>query len=544
MVSKIEALTMRLENSPILSSVSRTILGLGLSAFFLAPASAQEFPSMESVAVQGAAGVYSRPASLSDDLAFQRLHQAVLKARSASNPAAVAEVERALESVTGNLGEYPQLSRVHGHEEPMWLTDRGDLTAQAVLALAALERKSSHPNRRETLEQLAMGLTYLQRKDRKEYPFGAHISWKDTTPMARLGDGSQVPAALYRTDRAYAVQALAEAGQLLDSKVMLESAQREALGMASHLVVHGRLIRSFSPQPEMSYDANDALPLIGGFVALYEATGNRIYADLGALATHWTGTSDTLRGPEWSALKAKLEASPAAPLLRAKPVGKPVTFQYIQAEDGKVVNKAIDTLDFQSSSDQEGTLAVMGRENTFWMRFDVPTEDDYLFDLAYVQSDVGGGLVSVMMRIDGDKIFQVPLGDVDGKPILRRKYVDGPRPLRSGPHSFGIRFSGLLMTKPALLDSVVVQPALERRAFKLPDGNTLYLIHNTTDAVARTDREQFGSWPPIEQVVVDGEGQPSKLGSAEDRRRRKTYVTVPPYGVALVKVAPGKSDKE
>ena len=115
----------------------------------------------------------------------------------------------------------------------------------------------------------------------------------------------------------------------------------------------------------------------------------------------------------------------------------------------------------------------MGRENTFWMRFDVPTEDDYIFDLSYLQSDVGGGLVSVMMRIDGDKIFQVPLGDVDGKPILRRAFVDGPRPLRAGPHSFGIRFSGLLMTKPALLDSVVVQPAVERRVFALPNGERL-----------------------------------------------------------------------
>lgn len=542
---------MRLEKSPSSTSLRRTqatitkaILALGLSALCFVPATAQEIPSMESVAAQGASGRFIRPASLSSDASFRQMKEAVKMARSAQSPSTASEVERSVQLVLGGINKYPQLSRVHGHEEPLWLTDRGDLTAQAVLALAALERKMPDPNRRETLEKLAVGLTYLQRKERKEYPFGAHISWKEASPTARLGDGSEVPTALFRTDRAYAVQALAEAGKLLNNKRMLESAQREALGMATHLLVHGELVRSFSPEPEMSQDANDAIPLIAGYVALYEATGNRLYSDLGTLATHWLGTSTKLSGPEWKKLRTKLEASPSKALLRARSAGKPVTFQYIQAEDGKVVNKAIDTMDYQSSSEQAGTLAVMGRENTFWMRFDVPTEDDYLFDLAYLQSDVGGGLVSVMMRIDGDKIFQVPLGDVDGKPILRRKYVDGPRPLRSGPHSFGIRFSGLLMTKPALLDSVIVQPALERREFKLPDGNRLYLLHNTTDETAKTDREHFASWPPLEEIVVNGEGLPSKLGAAEDRRRRKTFVTVPPHGVALVKVAPGKPNLE
>ena len=149
--------------------------------------------------------------------------------------------------------------------------------------------------------------------------------------------------------------------------------------------------------------------------------------------------------------------------------------------------------------------------------------------------------VSVMMRNDGDKIFQVPLGDVDGKPILRRAFVDGPRPLRAGPHSFGIRFSGLLMTKPALLDSVVVQPAVERRVFALPSGERLYLLHNVTSEEGRTDQDFFESWPPTNQLVVDGEGQPSKLGSSEDRRRRKEFVTLPPYGVALLWIQPGSN---
>ena len=93
------------------------------------------------------------------------------------------------------------------------------------------------------------------------------------------------------------------------------------------------------------------------------------------------------------------------------------------------------------------------------------------------------------------------------------------------------------MTKPALLDSVVVQPALERRTFQLPDGDYLYLLRNVTDQVAKTDLDHFASWPPKEEVVLKEDGSVGQLGRSEDRRRRRKFVTLPPFGVALVKVS-------
>lgn len=437
------------------------------------------------------------------------------------------------------LDRYPTLERVHGHEEPTWLNDRGDATAQAVLALSALERWKSDPLRRQTLKRLAEGLAALQRKDRIEYPFGAHLGWEDYDPMTVLDDGTRVPSTYFRAERAYAVYALAEAAGVLTDKELLLSAEREALGMSAHIVVSGKVLESFSPQPEYSKSTTVDIPLVKGYLALYKATAKPIYADLAALATVWV--DGKAQGEEWAPVLQEIAATPAATLLKAKPNGEPISFQIMEAEEGKVVNRAIETLGFETPSGQRGNLAAMGRENTFWMRFDVPTEDDYVFYLTYLQSDVGGGLVSVMMRIDGDKIFQVPLGDVDGRPILRRKFVDGPRPLRAGPHSFGIRFSGLLMTKPALLDSVVVQPAVERREFLTAEGDRLMVLRNVTGEVARTDRVGLGSWPPKEELVVDGEGNPSKLGHAEDRRRRKQFVTLPAYGVAIIRLAPAKA---
>lgn len=483
---------------------------------------------------------------------YQRLRSAALAAKAVEGaPSESVEAEQMTEQldqlvkgVCGRLESYPQLQRVHGHEAPTWLSDRGDVTAQAVLALSALERRQSSATRRERLEMLANGLAALQRKDRQEFPFGAHLDWRDWKPLAKLDDGTTVPSTYFQTERAYAVQALAEASQVLNDEDLLLSAEREALGMSTHLVVAGRLVGSFSPQTEFASDSAAALPVAEGFWSLYQATGKSLYSDMAALATRWQGSASRLSDPSWRKLTDQLQGTASAPLLEARSVGKPNTFQVMEAEEGKVVNKAIETLGFRSPNGQAGKLATMGRENTFWMRFDVPTEDEYLFYLTYLQSDVGGGLVSVMMRIDGDKIFQVPLGDVDGLPILRRKFVDGPRPLRSGPHSFGIRFSGLLMTKPALLDSVIVQPAIERREFELPGGERLVLLHNVTGQEVGTDKAGFSSWPPTEAVVVNGDGLPAKLGAKEDRRRRKEFATLPPYGLALLKLPSAKLNLE
>ncbi len=518
-----------------LTLCAATALAIGASA---GPAYAQTNEKAPLVEWEKYADELGKPGPAS----FERLQMAARVAQAVERSsdqsglalALAKKVTDAVRSSYPNLENYPQLVRVHGHEEPSWLSDRGDATAQAILALSALERWKPEAPRRELLQKLSQGLAALQRKNRLEYPFGAHVSWEDRDPMATLDDGTRVPSAYFRTDHAYAVEALAEASQILQDKELLLSAEREALGMSTHLVIAGKPIASFSPEPEFSTHPNNNISLARGFLALYRVTKKEIYADLAALTTIWVGGQVSDINPEWKPILTEIAATKAARLLKARTSGQPISFQVMEAEAGKVVNKAIETLGFETPSGNRGGLAAMGRENTFWMRFDVPTEDDYVFYVTYLQSDIGGGLVSVMMRIDGDKIFQVSLGDVDGRPIMRRKFVDGPRPLRAGPHSFGIRFSGLLMTKPALLDSVIVQPAVERREFTLPNGDRAVLLRNVTGDTARTDQAAFEPWPAKEVLVVNGEGVASKIGHSEDRRRRKQFITLPAYGVALL----------
>ena len=100
------------------------------------------------------------------------------------------------------------------------------------------------------------------------------------------------------------------------------------------------------------------------------------------------------------------------------------------------------------------------------------------------------------------------------------------------------------MTKPALLDSVIVQPAVERREFTLPGGDRAILLRNVTGDTARTDQASFAPWPPKEVLVVNGDGVTAKLGHSEDRRRRKQFITLPAYGVALIVLSPATKEAE
>ena len=177
---------------------------------------------------------------------------------------------------------------------------------------------------------------------------------------------------------------------------------------------------------------------------------------------------------------------------------------------------------------------VMGRENMFWMRFDVDREDEYLFYLAFLKSEVSGGLVSVMMRIDGDRIFQVNLGGASDDPYVDVDLVAGPRRLRQGPHSFGIRFSGLLMRQPAVLDSVIVQPAVARRWMTLRDGREILALKGLNSEPLRIRMEELeAEGEPPTWNLVSGMGNPIPAKLSTDRRGR-VWLEMPPGGLAFL----------
>jgi len=218
----------------------------------------------------------------------------------------------------------------------------------------------------------------------------------------------------------------------------------------------------------------------------------------------------------------------------------------IEAEDGRAVDKAFEAYPIRYPGGTPGKLAVVGRENMFWMRFDVDREDEYFFYLSFLKSDVSGGLVSVMMRIDGDKIFQVNLGGATDDPFVDVDLVAGPRHLRQGPHSFGIRFSGLLMKKPAVLDSVIVQPSVERRWIALADGRGVLAMKSLAEEPLKVRVEELEGGTSPSWTLLSGMGNPIPPKITTDRRGR-AWLEMPAGGVAFLEwpgPVPGGDESE
>lgn len=447
----------------------------------------------------------------------------------------------ALEPVKGWLADYPQMQPVHGTPEPTWLRGQPEVASQAVLAWIALEEAGSDPVRRQAIAQMAEGLQMLLRGDFSRYPYGAHFSYVTAHGRPRTFvtpvTGEAVAGASWIVERSYSAEALARAGRLLGNTGLLESAQREGLGVLAHLAVSGQIPYGFAPRPELE-PANrlGVLAVVENLAALAETTEKPIFGVLAGTAASLApaAKADKAWGPAADALIASaVKASGSQRWAAAKDTRAPFGFQVIEAENGRAVDKAFEAYDIRYPGGTPGKLAVVGRENMFWIRFDVDREDEYLFYLSFLKSEVGGGLVSVMMRIDGDKIFQVNLAGASDDPFVDVDLVAGPRHLRQGPHSFGIRFSGLLMSRPAVLDSVIVQPAVGRRWLRLPDGRGALVMKSLGDDPIKIRMQELDGQASPNWQMVSGMGNPVPPKVTTDRRGR-AWLEMPAGGVAVL----------
>ncbi|MBN9418071.1 MAG: hypothetical protein J0I12_21660 [Candidatus Eremiobacteraeota bacterium] len=431
------------------------------------------------------------------------------------------------------LQDYPRLQEVHGQREPAWLHGEADQAALVTLALIEMDRRNPDPRRREQINQFAQGLAQLHHFNTQSFPFGAHTSFDPArldSPAYAPGSDAKAPGALWRPERSYQVKALASASKYLGDKNLLEEAQVEAMGIWSHLATSARWIWAFVPRPTGKSEIIGSATAVDNFLTLGDVTKSDVYTLLSGLSARdclsvTAKTADEKAAQDWVRAHTKGNR-----FLDFKNAAEPVSYQVMEAEQGRAVQKAFDVLEVTYPDGEPGKMVKVGRDQMFWMRFDIEREDDYFFYLIFLKSRLEGGLVSVLMRIDGDKIFQVNLGGASD-PYVDMDFVDGPRRLRAGPHSFGIRFSGLLMTQPAILDSVLAWPVVERR-FLSNGKRRMLVLHNLSKQSAKTTYPEVRNWPPENINCVDGSGQPAKLDRESDKRRRKEYLVLPPGGLA------------
>lgn len=457
------------------------------------------------------------------------------------------EADKDLAFLDGWLDKYGQKSMVHRRLEPDWIDGQPDVVAQAVLAWITLEQVHPQAERRQKIAKFCEGLSALLESETERYPFGAHISRmtvKGKPRSYRLPDSDEKVAGMSLiVERQYCVSALARAGKLLGNKDFISSACAEASGLLAHLAMLDEVPHNYAPRPERELESPLATAaVVENLADAYLATGNSIYGDLAGCAAINANSYKTGAIPRavrsWT--RRQLGLIGYTHWLDAADIRKANNGLVIELEHGRAVEKSFTVHDIEYPGGTPGRLAVVGRDNMFWMRFDVDREDSYYFHLCFLKRDASGGLVAVQMRIDGDKIFEVSLDGATEDPYVDAELVAGPRLLRRGPHSFGIRFSGLLMRSPAWLDSIMVEPAVQRRWVRLADGSTRIIFNSIANEAVKVRVEELenagaeGSWQ-----LCTREGRRIEPQVKEDRRHR-VWLEMPAQSFGEFTFAPVK----
>ena len=186
-------------------------------------------------------------------------------------------VEKSLPHVEQLLTKYGTYQTMQGYRVPQWLLyeSAADATTELLLGLNEYYAATRSKKVKGLIEKLADGIMAMQDGNVKTFPYGLHRSWQTIWHM--WGNGQ--------------VQALAQAGRMLKNKKMIASAEREAKGWYSRLLIQGFLkeMDVAAPGKKLEYEqiAYAARPMIIGLIRLYEATGKAEYLTMAGLAGSW-----------------------------------------------------------------------------------------------------------------------------------------------------------------------------------------------------------------------------------------------------------------
>ncbi len=328
--------------------------------------------------------------------------------------------------------------------------------------------------------------------------------------------------------------ALVKAYQMFDDKRFLFAAEEEAVGFIGQLAASGQLNRWFVPLPVGEGGQEEVAVIVEAMEALYAETQKPLYAILsGFVAKDSLAEESDSELTRW--IESRLNKMPLSlTIAKGKSKKEPLGAVLCEVEQAQAVAKAFDVCDFTYPSGDKGAAAAVGLSQDFWMRFDVEEQGFYDFYLSFLRQNVSGSMNAITMRIDGDRIFEVAIGGSKEDNQLDFQLVEENRFLRYGPHSFGIKFSGLL-PEPAVMDAVYILPNVEKRSVVTEKGEHLLLLKNTRGREAKT------LLPELEGVKVNSiqiwgnKGQKADFKTEIDRRHRRTFYVLPPQAIAVIR---------
>jgi len=195
---------------------------------------------------------------------------------------ALGEAVRVLgvDSVRQSTGLYPVLQRAVGRlarevDAGRLVGGSATATSEALLGLLALQRAEPSPRLAALASRTAELLVPLSSGGPAAAPWGARVDRPD---------------AAWHAWGCRANEALAVAAVVLDRPDFAVAARREADGLWARFLLAGQVPAAVSPDgrptwyPEIAYGVG---PIVEGYLALADATGDRRYAVLAGLAAGW-----------------------------------------------------------------------------------------------------------------------------------------------------------------------------------------------------------------------------------------------------------------
>ena len=398
--------------------------------------------------------------------------------------------ERIKDSDTG-FGNYVTFQKM---KIPAWLIrGRGDLSAMYLLGMSRFYENNEYFKVGKIAKELGQGIMEFKFLEKNNFPPHTHLTFTDLPTI-------------WKTNNAFQVASLAYGAKAFKRKVWMSEAREEAVGFLLHLVTSYGPIEGFYPHPDLyPQSAVGAWTLTENFIALYRATGNDDYAKIAGLCTAWffknnptghpvyfqtDGSSFEKIFPDGPLREKSLKGTACALLSIMSVHGTPGenylkyksdythAFLVLESEEGKPVNLDFEVKEWEYTHEGRGKVVVIRRNNTFWHKFKVDYADNYFLLLSYQKQLKYSSAVAVNVRIDGGPILLVPLGGAIGKPYMLMQKVTDSVPLLPGLHTLGVRYRGLLLTLPAIIDCSILQPVLQRKKFSNEFGNNLLLIKN------------------------------------------------------------------
>ena len=186
-------------------------------------------------------------------------------------------IERTFSHIDSLFLKYGRVQELKGYKTPQWLLyeSGADVTSELLLGLCDYYRATNDKDVKKRIEKLAEGLMVMQDGDIKKSPHGLHRSWQTMWHM--WGNGQ--------------TQALATAGKILHNERMIHSAEREANGFYSRLLIEGFMkeLDVADSSKTLDYDqiAYGVRPMAAGLIRLYETTKNKNYLTMAGLAASW-----------------------------------------------------------------------------------------------------------------------------------------------------------------------------------------------------------------------------------------------------------------